>query len=237
MKGKIVCIQTLARNVMESYWLRRLKWFIPRKVGVKWRNFVSAISILNEVIKKCREERENDTAYYGLLIILDYLGLRDKEHVDRLVRNAYLEMENVRNEAEKLRKENEELKEELLRRERKIKELKEEITKLKEDRDYYEKEYYELYREYREYKREVEPVKNVPLLCIACMMRYWDPKVGCRREYYTGVECDLKLYCERLSKLIDWDWGKRPKGETIKKFLERFMCRFCQYRYVRGEVK
>ena len=64
MKGKIVCIQTLARNVMESYWLRRLKWFIPRKVGVKWRNFVSAISILNEVIKNLTVVISNSTGSF-----------------------------------------------------------------------------------------------------------------------------------------------------------------------------
>ncbi|RLE79766.1 MAG: hypothetical protein DRJ51_07145 [Thermoprotei archaeon] len=205
--------------------IRSLKRFVEKRLSIEWKDFVDSILVLKKVI-----DQITPSSYWGLFDILHLIGLEDKDIADKRVSDLSHRFENVQRELWVLREEVEKLKLRLSERERENKRLKKEIEKTKEWAERWINEYFHLKDEYEKYRKEVEPIKDIPVLCIACMMRYWDPKIGCRREYYTGVECDLRFYCERLARLIDWNWGKRPKGETIKKFLERFMCRFCQYR-------
>ena len=65
----------------------------------------------------------------------------------------------------------------------------------------------------------------IPLVCIACMMKWWEPPNRCTWEEQNKMVCNLKKYCELLNQLLDWSKGKRPKGETIRKFL----CKNCPY--------
>lgn len=65
--------------------------------------------------------------------------------------------------------------------------------------------------------------EKIPLGAVACMMKWWEPPNTCKYEDQHGIKCDWRIYCEKLSSLLDWSKGFRPKAETIRKLL----CRNC----------
>jgi len=66
--------------------------------------------------------------------------------------------------------------------------------------------------------------EKIPLGCIACMMVWWKPPNTCKYEKRYKFECDWRKYCEKLSSLINWEEGFRPRAKTRREFL----CKNCR---------
>ena len=80
-------------------------------------------------------------------------------------------------------------------------------------------------------------VEKIPVGAVACMMKWWEPPNKCSCEEQHGIACNWRIYCEKLSQIINWNEGYRPKSETMRKFI----CKNCKLpeetKNLRQEVK
>jgi len=87
------------------------------------------------------------------------------------------------------------------------------------------KDNWELTKKISELEKKLDALKEpIPIGAFACFIKNWDPPNTCHYEIKSGIECNWRRFCERLTLFVDWKKGYRPKASTLRKFL----CKHCK---------